>query len=66
MKAVPERKLKAQMALKDLSLHDVHRLSGVPYSDCSQILNGKKIHPEYLRRIKNAIAKAPTPKELAA
>lgn len=64
---VPIRKLKAQMALKDLTLLKVSELSGVEYSVCSRILNGRVIHPEYLRRIKEAIQKSPAPdREVAA
>ena len=66
MNAIPMRKLKAQMVLKDLSLKDVHRRSGVPYQQCSEILNGTRIHAEKLARIKRAIELAPTPKEVAA
>lgn len=65
MKAVPQRKLKAKMAMKDLSLADVASLSGVPYTACSQVLNGHLLHPDYLRRIKEAIQKAPNPQEAA-
>jgi len=60
------RKLKARMALKGLSLGDISKLSGVDYATCSQILNGRRIHPEYLRRIKQAIRKAPQPQEALA
>jgi predicted transcriptional regulator len=63
MKPVPQRKLKAQMALRDLSSGEVSKRSGVPYSTTIQILNGRLIHPEYLRRIKNAILSAPVPQE---
>lgn len=66
MTPVPQRKLKAKMALKDLSLKKLSQLANVPYSDCSRILNGSMIHPEYFRRIKKAIREAPTPEQLAA
>jgi len=52
--------------MKNLSLKDVSELSGVPYSNCSQVLNGRLIHPEYLRRIKKAIRNAPIPQEAVA
>lgn len=54
------------MVMKDLSLGDVSRLSGVDYATCSQVLNGKLIHSEYFRRIKQAIDNAPNPKEVTA
>ena len=66
MTPTPLRKLKAQMAMKDLSLKDVHELSGVPYAQCSQVLNGRLIHEEYFRRIRKAIREAPMPQEAVA
>lgn len=63
---IPLRNLKAMMALKDLSLRDVSRRSGVPYTMCSAILNGRLIHTEYARRIQRAIETAPKPKAVAA
>jgi predicted transcriptional regulator len=61
MTPVPLRKLKAKMAMKDLSLRKVSELANVPYNQCSQILNGRQIHHEYFRRIKKAIEQAPMP-----
>lgn len=61
-KPTPQRELKAKMALKDLSLRDVSRLSGVEYVRCSEILNGTRIDPTRLSKINEAIKKAPTPK----
>jgi hypothetical protein len=66
MNAIPMRKLKAQMVLKDLSLKDVSRRSGVPYQQCSEILNGTRVHAGKARLIRGAIESAPTPKELVA
>jgi DNA-binding LacI/PurR family transcriptional regulator len=54
------------MALKDLSLKDVSRRSGVPYQQCSEILNGTRIHTTKADRIRRAIESAPTPREMAA
>lgn len=51
------------MELKDLSLIKLAELAHVPYTICSQVLNGRLIHTEYLRRIKKAIREAPTPEE---
>jgi transcriptional regulator with XRE-family HTH domain len=62
MTAIPMRNLKAKMMLKDLSLKDVSRRSGVPYTMASAILNGRMVHPEYARRIQRAIEGAPAPK----
>jgi len=55
------RKLRADMALKNLSLTDVHRRSGVGYAQCSQVLNGHLRHASYLARIRQAIKSAPQP-----
>ncbi|HMJ06380.1 MAG TPA: hypothetical protein VK474_09025 [Chthoniobacterales bacterium] len=49
------------MALKNLSLTDVHRRSGVGYAQCSQVLNGHLRHASYLARIRQAIKSAPQP-----
>lgn len=66
MHAIPLRQLKAQMALKDLTLKDVSRRSGVPYQQCSEILNGTRVHADKARRIKRAIETAAVPKEVLA
>ena len=51
--------------MKDLSLRRVSQLANVPYTACSQVLNGQLIHPEYFRRVQKAIREAPTPQEAA-
>ncbi len=63
---LPLRKLRAEMVMKDLTLEDVSRLSEVGYTQCSQILKGRLIHPGWLEKIREAIKKAPMPKEVAA
>lgn len=63
---LPLRKLRAEMVLKDLSLMEVSDRSGVPYAQCSQVLNGRLIHPVYFEKIRAAIKEAPQPKEPAA
>lgn len=55
----PMRKLKAQMVLKGLSLGDVSRRSGVPYNQCSEILNGTRVHEAKSVKIRRAIESAP-------
>ena len=60
------RRLRARMELKELSLKDVADAANGPYATCSQILKGRLVHPEYLRRIKAAIRRAPQPLEAAA
>lgn len=60
------RRLRARMEMKDLSLKKLSEAANVPYATCSQILNGRLIHPEYLRRIKAAIRKSPLPSEAVA
>jgi hypothetical protein len=60
MQRVPLRKLKAEMALKDISIRRLSQLARVPYNTCSLILTGTHVHPEYLRRIKMAIRQAPS------
>lgn len=62
---LPMRKLKAQMVLKGLSLGDVSRRSRVPYQQCSEILNGTRVHPEKARKIRHAIETAPVLEEVA-
>ncbi len=62
MRAVPLRKLKARAIMKDLSIRQISKLAGVPYSTVSQILNGNWIHPEYLERIEKVINQAPNPR----
>lgn len=59
------RKLRAEMALKNLSLIDVSRRSGVGYAQCSQILNGRLVHADYCEKIRRAIKAAREPKEAA-
>lgn len=69
MNAVPPleiRKLRAAMELKNLSLRDVSARSGVGYSQCSQILNGRLNHAAYFNRIRRAIRTAPKPLEAIA
>ncbi len=69
MSAIPSlslRKLRAEMILKNLDLGDVSRLSGVGYSQCSQVLKGRLVHDEYFKKIRDAIKAAPMPKEVAA
>jgi hypothetical protein len=63
---LPLRKLRAEMVMKDLDLKDVSDLSGVGYTQCSQILKGRLIHPEWLGKIREAIKDAPMPREVAA
>ena len=63
---LPLRKLQAEMILKGLDLGDVHRLSGVGYAQCSEILNGRRIHARNLAKIRTAIKAAPQPREVAA
>jgi predicted transcriptional regulator len=63
MQRINRRQLKADMILRGLSLRDVSKISKVPYSTCSQILNGHWVHPEYLRRIQKAISSAPVLQE---
>ena len=48
-------KLKSQMSLNRLSLGDVAKEAGVNYSVASAVLNGMRIQPEALARLKNAI-----------
>jgi hypothetical protein len=60
------RRLKAKMVIKGLSLKEVSDLSGVEYTRCSMILNGKFNDPLALRKIKEAIRNAPMPQEAAA
>lgn len=55
------RQLKAEMALKDLSLAAVAKASGQPYSTCSMVLGGKLIHPAKLAAIRKTIKSAPMP-----
>jgi hypothetical protein len=62
-KPVPQRKLKAAMVLKDLSLYDVSRRAKVEYVRCSEILSGNRIDPIRLSKITKAIEDAPFPTE---
>lgn len=62
---LPLLKLKSQMVLKQLSLIEVSKSSGVSYTVCSQILNGRLNDPERLAAIRRAIRDAKPP-ELAA
>lgn len=66
MEAVPQTKLKVRMLEKGLSLRDVSNLSGVGYSLCSLILNGRYNDADKLAAIRRAIRKAPVPAEAAA
>jgi len=54
------------MLEKGLSLKDVSRLSGVGYSLCSLILNGRYNDADKLAAIKRAIRNAPMPTEATA
>jgi hypothetical protein len=62
MNATTLRKLKAKAILKDLSRRDISDISGVGYTQVSQVLNGRIVHPEYLKLIAEAIEGAPEPK----
>jgi hypothetical protein len=62
---LPVRKLKAEMVLKNLDLREVSERSGVIYTTCSQILNGRLIHPVFFKKIRDAIKAAPYPREAA-
>lgn len=66
MDAVPQTKLKMKMVQKGLSLRDVSEQSGVGYSLCSLILNGKYNDAAKLSAIKRAIRNAPMPAEAVA
>jgi transcriptional regulator with XRE-family HTH domain len=63
---LPIRKLRAEMEMKNLSLKQVSALSGVTYSQCSMILNGRLLHPQFFAKIRRAIKAAPAPMEVAA
>lgn len=62
MEAVPLRKLKAKMVMKDLSLREVAKLARVPYASASRILSGRMIDPDYQEQIEEVINAAPEPK----
>lgn|GEM_PF-4811350 len=66
MEPVPQTRLKVRMLEKGLSLKDVSRLSGVGYSLCSLILNGRYNDADKLAAIKRAIRNAPMPTEATA
>lgn len=55
------RQLRAEMALKDLSLRLVARDAGVNYGTASSVLSGRRVHPEELKRLSRAIRTAPVP-----
>lgn len=69
MKRVPPpemRQLRAQMALKNITLKEVSRLSGVAYTVCSQVLSGYVGDPDKVAKVRAAIATAPEPEAVAA
>lgn len=55
------RKLKAQMVLKDLPLRDVATKAGVGYTRASELLNGQRVDPKDLERLRQVIKAAPMP-----
>lgn len=57
------REFRVKMAKRSLSLRDVSRLSGVPYTSASAILAGRMIHPDNFERIIAAIESAPLPED---
>ena len=57
------RKLKANMALKGLSLTDLCIKTRIPYVTISRILNGRVDLPKSLELIRNAITNEPMPVE---
>jgi hypothetical protein len=61
MKPLHLRKLKADMALKDLTLTQVAKAAGVPLSMASEILNGIRNDPLRLNRLSAEIQRAPMP-----
>jgi hypothetical protein len=65
MEPVPQTKLKMKMVEKGLSLRYVSNASGVGYSLCSLILNGRYNDPDKLAKIKRVIRNAPMPTEAA-
>ena len=60
------RKLKAQMALKELDLETVARRAKVVYCTASEVLNGRRIDPLRLSKLSAVIEKAPMPEEAKA
>jgi hypothetical protein len=59
------RRLKADMALKELSTRAIARGTRIPYATVSQLLNGHRIDPQRLSKISSYIDRAPMPKEAA-
>lgn len=54
----PHYRLKADMALRGLSLHQVARAAGVPYTRASEILNGRRVDPIRLSKLSAVIRRA--------
>ena len=54
----PHYRLKADMVLRGLSLQEVARAAGVPYSRASEILNGSRVDPIRLTKLRAVIRRA--------
>lgn len=63
---LPLRELKAQMALKDLSLKEVAKKAKVHYPTASLILSGRLQDTQRLSALRKAIERAPMPTEAHA
>ena len=55
---IPERTLKADLALKGLTLKEAARRAGINYSVACSIINGKRIEPDRLRKLRSVISSA--------
>lgn len=60
------RKLTADMALKHLSQKKIAAQTGLNKTLVSALLNGRRVNPAELARIRKAVERAPMPRETAA
>lgn len=64
-KRTPLYTLKAELVLRGLTLRQVAKRAGVPYTRASEILNGHRIDTERLSKLKTQIERFPRPESFA-
>lgn len=57
------RRIKADMAIRDVSLTALSKKARINLSVASDLLNGRRIDPARLERLSAALRKFPTPEE---
>lgn len=59
------RQLRAERELKNLTLLEVSQRARLGYSETSRVLNGRLLDADKIDKVRQAIRRAPEPKEVA-